>query len=62
MLPAYRNQSIDLQCKSIDWFLYVGSIEMKKVIGLSLKQIITKFFGRWESNIKNGRPSTFFGN
>ena len=22
--PPYRNQSIDLQCKSIDWFLYDG--------------------------------------
>ena len=20
--PSYRNQSIDLQCKSTDWFLY----------------------------------------
>ena len=31
MLPAYRNQSIDLQCTSIDWFLYEGNIGMKKV-------------------------------
>ena len=22
VLPSYRNQSIDLLCKSIDWFLY----------------------------------------
>ena len=22
VLPSYRNQSIDLQSKSIDWFLY----------------------------------------
>ena len=22
--PSHRNQSIDLQCKSIDWFLYDG--------------------------------------
>ena len=22
VLPSYRNQSIDLICKSIDWFLY----------------------------------------
>ena len=22
--PSYRNQSIDLRCKSIDWFLYDG--------------------------------------
>ena len=25
VLPSYRNQSIDLVCKSIDWFLYEGS-------------------------------------
>ena len=31
MLPAYRNQSTDLQCTSIDWFLYEGNIGMKKV-------------------------------
>ena len=24
VLPSYRNQSIDLLCKSIDWFLYEG--------------------------------------
>ena len=24
-LPSYRNQSIDLQSKSIDWFLYDGN-------------------------------------
>ena len=24
MSPSYRNQSIDLLCKSIDWFLYEG--------------------------------------
>ena len=23
MLQSYRNQAIDLQCKSSDWFLYV---------------------------------------
>ena len=31
MFPSYRNQSIDLQCKLIDWFLYEGNIDMKKV-------------------------------
>ena len=25
VLPSYRNQSIDLQSKSIDWFLYEGN-------------------------------------
>ena len=26
VLPSYRNQPIDLLCKSIDWFLYEGNI------------------------------------
>ena len=26
VLPSYRNQSIDLDSKSIDWFLYEGTI------------------------------------
>ena len=25
-LPSYKNQSIDLQSKSIDWFLYDGNL------------------------------------
>ena len=28
MLPSYRNQSIDLLCKSMDWFLYEGNITL----------------------------------
>ena len=31
MFQAYRNQSIDSQCKSIVWFLYKENIGMKKV-------------------------------
>ena len=31
IFPLYRNQSIDLDYKSIDWFLYEGNIGMKKV-------------------------------
>ena len=26
LLPSYRNQSIDLLFKTIDWFLYEGKI------------------------------------
>ena len=26
MLPLYENQSVDLNCKSIDWFLNDGNI------------------------------------
>ena len=28
---SYKNQSIDLQCKSIDWFLYEENIGKRKV-------------------------------
>ena len=30
-LPSYRNQSIDLQGKSIDWFLYDGNFSVQRV-------------------------------
>ena len=26
IFPSYRNQSVDLSCKSADWFLYDGNI------------------------------------
>ena len=29
MLYSYRNQSIDLQCKLINWFLYKWNIDLK---------------------------------
>ena len=29
MLPSYRNQSIDLHRKSIDWFLYEDNTGLK---------------------------------
>ena len=28
-LPSYRNQAIDLLCKSIDWFLHEGNTSIK---------------------------------
>ena len=31
MFPSYRNQSVDLQRKSTDWFLYDGNIGRQKV-------------------------------
>ena len=31
VLPTYRNQSIDLHRKSIDWFLYEGNTDNKWV-------------------------------
>ena len=30
-VPTYRNQSIDLQSKSIDWFLYDRDLRYEKV-------------------------------
>ena len=30
MLPQYRNQSVDVQCKSIDWFSLDGSTNLLK--------------------------------
>ena len=31
MLPSSRNQSIDLQCKSIAWFLYDGYNDLSTI-------------------------------
>ena len=39
VLPSYRNQSIDLHSKSIDWFLYEGNTGtngLRNVNGLML--------------------------
>ena len=44
----YRNQSIDLQSKSVDWFLYDNGLRLKKV-----KQL-TKLNGDWWSLIDKG--------
>ena len=30
-LPSYRNQSIDLQSKSIDWFLYMATLAFELI-------------------------------
>ena len=32
MFPSYRNQSVDLQSKSTDWFLYDGTLVVKRLI------------------------------
>ena len=34
---SYRNQSIDLQCKSMDWFLYDRDLRHEKVNSQSVK-------------------------
>ena len=46
MFPPYRNQSIDLQCKSIDWFLYEGKVGMKKV-KVKSKDLKGRTFEQW---------------
>ena len=53
MFPSYRNQSVDLQSKSTNWFLYDGNIgrlwkytdcehyiEMKKLIYFNLLDLL----------------------
>ena len=46
MLPSYKNQSVGLRSKSIDWFLYEGNtsicrvkLEMTKKILISDKKL-----------------------
>ena len=40
MFPSYRNQLVDLQGKSTDWFLYDGNIAVGN--GLILTESSTK--------------------
>ena len=43
VLPSYGNQSIDLLCKSIDWFLYEGTLELNGLICYWELRIIKNF-------------------
>ena len=36
MLDTYRNQQIDLHCKSLDWFLYDGDLSHERLKGVFL--------------------------
>ena len=38
VLPSYRNQSIDLHNKSIDWFLYEDNLAFNGLILLSTNE------------------------
>ena len=40
VLPSYRNQSIDLLSKSIDWFLYEATLAFNGLILNRPKQLI----------------------
>ena len=42
MFPSYWNQSVDLESKSTDWFLYDGNIGRCKIKNLILNQRNTK--------------------
>ena len=53
MFPSYRNQSVDLQSKSTDWFLYDGNIGRKKVKWLYCTQnLIQGLSSNFTSNIE----------
>ena len=47
MLPSYRNQSIDLHSKSIDWLLYEGNTGTLWVN----HPVILHIFGTWEMTL-----------
>ena len=50
VLPSYRNQSIDLNCKSIFWYLYDNRIDLKWV--KTLPSTMLKFWGQCEGNFQ----------
>ena len=54
MFPTIRNQSIDLNYKSIDWFLYDKNIGMKKI---TVSHLFEKWFRDVErSTLGNSMP------
>ena len=44
MSLSYRNQSIDLQSKSIDWFLYEGALVVKGLKNKALYSTLIKSY------------------
>ena len=63
LLPSCRNQSIDLQCKPMDWFPYEENIGMEKVNTIPLpcyhRNGITIFFFKNISQFKLQYKSFF---
>ena len=53
---SYRNQSIDLQSKSMDWFLYDRDLHHERVKWVSLYLSVTK---HWKVNWNNHRLRFF---
>ena len=39
---SYRNQSIDLLCKSMDWFLYDSGLRHKRVKACEILQNVSE--------------------
>ena len=56
VLPSYRNELIDLLCKSIDWFLYEGNTDISwvKCYYEGLKDSFVTVFKILQSDLKNG--------
>ena len=59
MFTSYRNQSVDLQSKSTDWFLYDGNIGRLKVkvtqayfrpCETPMKELFAKIISDFQSN------------
>ena len=49
VLPLYRNRSIDLLCKSIDWFLYegiTGTEWVKQLLAFYIRMTILLIYSR----------------
>ena len=62
MFLTYRNQSIELDYKSVDWFLYWWNIDLNGLIffnyqskKLDLKAIILDYFSACYFSLKNER-------
>ena len=55
VLSSYRNQSIDLHCKSIDWFLYEGNTRIYWVNVRTNRMESTKstFYEEWSFAINS---------
>ena len=51
MFHSYRNQSIDLQCKSINWFLYKENISMEKFKHTLIFEVFTGCFSVWNPSL-----------
>ena len=53
VLPSYRNQSIDLLCKSIDWFLHEGNSGTYWTIFMVFSCLVeAQNFGNGKSQVK----------